>query len=100
MLERYRFLTTFAARENSEVSPVVSLVAVALMYPLNLRAFIPKEASLLASVLTLSSRTKRCPSPKPEGSGAEFRKSWMVKVVLGVELSVPLTMEHPVSGRL
>jgi hypothetical protein len=39
--------------ENSEVSPVESLVAVALMNPFNLRAFIPKEALPLASVLTL-----------------------------------------------
>ena len=66
------------------------------MNPFNLRAFIPKEALPLAPVVTLSVRNKRFPSPKPEGSAAEFVKSWMVKVSPGVELRVPRTMERPV----
>ena len=32
------------------------------------------------------------PSPKPEGSGAALAKNWMVKVVLGVLLSVPVSV--------
>ena len=71
------------AWENSEVSPVVSLVAVAVMNcPTGTfwAGAKVKEALPIASVSTCVSPRKLLPSPKPEGSAAGLLKNWMVKV--------------------
>ena len=72
------------AWENSEVSPVALLVAVAVMncptgtfWAAGTKV---KEALSIASVSTCVSPRKVLPSPKPEGSTAGLEKNWMVKV--------------------
>ncbi len=71
------------AWENSEVSPVALLVAVAVMNCPTGTFWVGakvKEALPIASVCTCVSPRKVLPSPKPEGSAVGLLKNWMVKV--------------------
>src|SRR5271157_3926633 len=80
------------ALENSEVSPVRLLVAVAvtqmfagrLLDGVNGMSAIP-----LPFVVTIVEPIGVCPWPKPEGSGIRLVKNWIRKGVLGMLASVP-----------
>src|SRR3990170_3978543 len=85
------YYCTGRARENSEVSPVEFLVAVAVTTsPAESAAVKVKEALPLRLVLTGFSPRNVLPSPKPDGSAVGLEKNWMVKVFLGRLVSVPL----------
>jgi hypothetical protein len=87
--------STGLASENSEVSPVASLVAVAVMNcptgaasRLVVKAKVP--VSPLVLVVTCISPRKALPSQKPEASASGLLKNWMVKVLPGVLLRLPV----------
>src|SRR5215217_2710639 len=103
---------TGSASENSEVSPVFLLVAVAVITRLEKSPLIPKakgegEALPCLLVLTCICPRKVSPSPKPEGSftpesggSSGLEKNWMMKtlfffLVLGVLFSVPFIKVEP-----
>ena len=77
---------------NSEVSPVVRLVAVA---DRTTPAGMPRRESRsivalpLASVVTWVEPNAVCPWPYPHGSAVGLVKNWIRKVVLGTLFSVP-----------
>src|SRR5438067_718480 len=84
--------------ENSDVSFVVELVAVAVTEWPSATSdgkFALIEALPTPSVVTFAEAKKRCPSPLPEASHASLSKNSTRKVVFAVELSVPLIWMWP-----
>ena len=92
------------ALENSEVSPVATLVAVAVTQVFAESPLVgenEKVALPWPSVVTRFEPIGVCPWPNPEGSGIWFVKNWIRNVVVGHAVQGPLdrTRRRAADGR-
>ena len=97
VLTAVRITVTGRQAENSDVAPVALFVAVAVMTSVapKFRAVVVKLAPPPPLVVAVVDPSGVLPSPNPDGSQLGLEKNRTVKLWLGAEVSVPVTVGGP-----